>query len=178
MYNRRPNTSCDSEEEGSQNWALLFLSSVFLTPRSIWYVLKQNLDVGLSKKDVLIWIINRIHAKRLISPQTIYFLHSPTSPFSFFFFFPHLPLDQVFSDFHPMFSLCLAATSCHAESPDLYARLVSTTATMCASVSLTTWGLDGTNQSQTNGGASPQMLPFVALECKPEIILVLKTAEM
>ena len=57
----------------------------------------------------------------------------------------------------------VAVTGCLAESRDLCARLVFTTATRSASASPTTWGLSGINQSEADRGKL-QMLPFIALQ--------------
>lgn len=66
-----------------------------------------------------------------------------------------LPLDRVFSGF----LLRLVVTSCRAESPNMCARRVTTTATASASASPTSWGRPIGINTQTEE-QKPHVFPF------------------
>lgn len=104
MVHKGPYTYCDFEVESFQNLppSGKILPLFFLTHRILWC--KQNLDEGLPKRDMMIWIINSKHAKTKIisSVPPLYFSSVPIFPLS------TSPISKIFfwmSSFH--FPLCL-----------------------------------------------------------------------
>lgn len=77
MAHKGPYTYCDFEVRVSPPPPGKVLPLFFLTHRVLWC--KQNLDEGLPKRDMMIWIINSKHAKtKIISFVFLFCSYLPT----------------------------------------------------------------------------------------------------